>query len=433
MTTETDIERLRRDLEAERTARRESQEAADEALRTLFDRRREVELLVTVATAANAGEEPEVALAQVLAAVCAHTAWPVGHAYVAEGGVLRSTGVWTLSDPDRYEAFRARSSETEFAPGEGIPGRAQATGAPAWVNDISADPSFVRRDEALAAGLCSAFAFPLMVGDEVVGVLEFLSADTREPDRVLLALMGHVATQSGRVIERARAREELERSNADLEQFAYRIAHDLQEPLRTVTAFAELLERRHADALEGDAKEFLTFVTDGARRMQGMVSGLLEFSRAGRVEAGDEGADTGAIARQALTALGARVTETGARVEIADDLPEVRGSATALGQVFQNLLGNALKFTESAPVVRVWAQAEAGEWVFSVADEGIGIEPAQRERVFDVFQRLHTNDAYEGSGVGLAVARRIVERHRGRIWIESNEPHGTIVRFALPR
>ena len=430
-----EIDRLSRELEAERAARRESEQAADEALRTLFDRRREVELLVTVASAANASEQTEVALAQVLAAVSNHTAWPVGHAYVNDGGVLRDTGVWTLGDPDRFEDFRAMTAGTQFAAGEGLPGRAQQTRAPAVVPDIAAEAGFVRREAALGAGLCSAFAFPLMVGDEVEGVLEFFSAETGEPDRVLLALMAHVGTQAGRVIERARARTDLERSNADLEQFAYRISHDLQEPLRTVTAFADLLDRRHGDELTGDAKEFLDFVTDGARRMQQMIGGLLDLSRAGRLDPGGEEADSGAIARQALAALGARVSETGAEVEIARDMPVVRASNTGLGQVFQNLLGNGLKFTapDTTPKVRIEAEETPSEWVFAIADEGIGIAEADRERVFGVFERLHTRETYDGSGIGLAVTRRIVERHGGRIWIEDNEPSGTVVRFALPR
>jgi signal transduction histidine kinase len=432
---DAEIERLARALEQERAARRESEQAADEALRALFDRRRDVELLVTVASAANAGREPEVALAQVLAAVCAHTAWPVGHAFTVAGGKLIPTGVWALSDPDRYEAFREQTAATEFAPGEGLPGRALATGEPVLVGDIASTPWFVRGQTAQEGGLCSAFAFPLLASDEVVGVLEFFSAEQGEPDRVLMALMSHVGTQAGRVVERAHAREDLERSNADLEQFAYRISHDLQEPLRTVTAFADLLERRHADALAGDAKEFLDFVTDGARRMQRMVGGLLEFSRAGRFEVSDERADTGAIARQALAALAARVEETSAQVEIADDLPEVRGSNAGLGQVFQNLLDNALKFTPEGepPRVLVAVREAPGEWEFAVADAGIGVDATHRERIFDVFERLHTREAYEGSGVGLAVTRRILERHGGRIWVEDNEPQGAVFRFTLPR
>ena len=430
-----DVELLRRRLEREREARHEAERIAEEATRTLFDRRREVELLGSVAVAANESEDPNVALARVLASVCGHTGWPVGHAYVADAGRLHSSGVWVLSDAERFDEFRAVSAEHVFSAGAGMPGRVQASREPAWITDLESEPHFLRRDAALGAGLRSAFAFPLLAGREVVGVLEFFSLESRDPDRVLLALMSQVGVQAGRVIERARSRGELERSNADLEQFAHRISHDLQEPLRTVTAFADLLERRHAAALEGEAQEFLQFVTDGARRMQQMVSGLLEFSRAGRFDPDTETADMDAIARHALAGLGASIAETGAEIHVAEDLPVVRGSGAGLGQVMQNLIANALKFTEpgEAPLVRVDFEEDPGQWVFSVADKGIGVDAPHRDRVFEVFERLHTREAYDGNGIGLAVARRIVERHGGRIWVEDNSPRGSVFRFSLPR
>jgi chemotaxis family two-component system sensor kinase Cph1 len=216
-----------------------------------------------------------------------------------------------------------------------------------------------------------------------------------------------------------RLRGEVERAGAELEQFAYRISHDLQEPLRTVTAFAGLLERRHADQLEGDAREFLDFVTDGARRMGEMVDGLLAFSRAGRFEVGEERVATAGLVEPEL---------------VEGELPEVRGSDEHLRQVFAQLIANARTFTApgEAPVVRVSARREEGVVRFAVADQGIGVAPADAERIFEVFARLHTREAYPGLGVGLAVARRIVERHGGRIWVEPNEPRGAVFSFTIP-
>jgi len=322
-----------------------------------------------------------------------------------------------------------------FDEGQGLPVLVVTTGEPAWVADVAADERFIRKEAARAAGIKSVLAFPLLVGREVVGVLEFLSTDGQQPDRVLLALMVQVGVQGGRVIERARAREDLERSNTDLEQFAHRISHDLHEPLRTIIAFAGLIERRHGDALAGEAADFLRFIVDGAKRMQDMITGLLQFSRAGRLEVAPYPVDVRAVVDHALRSLRSRIEETGARVRVDDDLPQVRASESALGEVFQNLIGNALKFAREGlpPDVHVYCTATPREWCLSVADQGIGIEPSQRERAFDVFQRLTVREDYEGTGIGLAVTRRIVERHGGRIWIEDNEPHGSVISFSLPR
>ena len=235
--------------------------------------------------------------------------------------------------------------------------------------------------------------------------------------------------------ELAAEREARARAEAELEQFAYRVSHDLHEPLRTITAFAGLIERRHAEALEGDAAEFLGFIVGGARRMQEMINGLLAYSRAGSLEPGDDPVDVAAAVDHALRGLRERVQETQAAVEVAPELPRVRGSEPALTDVFARLLSNALTFTRegAAPRVRVSAGETGGEWCFAVADEGVGLDAGQRERAFEAFSRLHARDDHDGAGMGLAISRRIVERHGGRIWAEANEPAGCVVRFTLPR
>ena len=235
--------------------------------------------------------------------------------------------------------------------------------------------------------------------------------------------------------ELAAEREARARAEAELEQFAYRVSHDLHEPLRTITAFAGLIERRHAGALEGDAAEFLGFIVAGARRMQDMINGLLAYSRAGSLEPGEDPVDSAAAVDHALRRLRERVEETGAEVEVAPGLPRVRGSEPALIDVFAQLLANALTFTreDAAPRVRVSVTEGDPEWTFAVADEGVGLDPGQRERAFEAFSRLHARDDHVGAGMGLAISRRIVERHGGRIWAEANEPVGCVVRFTLPR
>ncbi|HEU4703672.1 MAG TPA: ATP-binding protein [Conexibacter sp.] len=232
----------------------------------------------------------------------------------------------------------------------------------------------------------------------------------------------------------AQARE-LARSNAELEQFAYVASHDLQEPLRKVASFCQLIEQRYEDQLDERGKQYIAFAVDGAKRMQQLINDLLAFSRVGRAAAeqvvsGDE------VLRQALASLGHALEQSGAQIE-AGPLPLVRGEPALLAAVFQNLIGNALKFHGNGGPPHVWISAERAAhedaWVFTCADDGIGIEPEYAERIFMIFQRLHPKDAYAGTGIGLAMCRKIVEYHGGRIWLDTDAPDGrTTFRFTLP-
>jgi signal transduction histidine kinase len=253
----------------------------------------------------------------------------------------------------------------------------------------------------------------------------------------LLGRLGEVEA-AGHEIERARLRleeqaEELARSNRDLEQFAYVASHDLQEPLRKVASFCQLLERRYAGQLDERADQYIAFAVDGAKRMQQLINDLLAFSRVGR--AGPDQFRTvplRAALDRAVLNLDAAIEQSGAVIE-ADPLPEVRGEAGLLAQLFQNLLGNAVKFRgDDAPLVRVTVTDRGDTWELAVLDNGIGVEPQYAERVFVIFQRLHPKSAYEGTGIGLAMCKRIVEHHGGRIWLEPGPDGGTAVRFTLP-
>jgi signal transduction histidine kinase len=240
-----------------------------------------------------------------------------------------------------------------------------------------------------------------------------------------------------REVERARAEldrqaQDLQRSNAELEQFAYVASHDLQEPLRKVASFCQMLERRYAGQLDERADQYIHYAVDGARRMQDLINDLLAFSRVGRMSHQHEPVDLNEILRRAESNLAARVEETGAEVE-AGELPTVVGDAGLLALVFQNLVGNALKFHgEDPPRVRVAAERNGDGWQISVADNGIGIESEYAERIFVIFQRLHTRVTYEGTGIGLAMCRKIVEHHGGRIWLDTEAHPGTTFRFTLP-
>jgi PAS domain S-box-containing protein len=226
---------------------------------------------------------------------------------------------------------------------------------------------------------------------------------------------------------------ELSRINAELEKFAYIASHDLQEPLRTVINFSDLLERRYQDKLDADGREFLGFIVSGVLRMRRLVDDLLEFSRTGHERVVRKPVDCEGVLERVLASLGQSVAECGA-VVTHDALPTVLADAGQLEQLFQNLVGNALKFRgDKQPVVHIGIEAQPADWLFSVADNGIGLDPRFAGRIFEMFQRLHGVGKYVGSGVGLAICKKIVERHAGRIWVESTEGRGATFYFTLPR
>ncbi|MDQ2882230.1 MAG: CHASE3 domain-containing protein [Actinomycetota bacterium] len=226
---------------------------------------------------------------------------------------------------------------------------------------------------------------------------------------------------------------ELQRSNSDLEQFAYVASHDLQEPLRKVSSFCELLAKRYAGQLDDRAGQYIHFAVDGARRMSVLINDLLAFSRVGRTATATwSQLDCDEVLTQAVRNLDEVITQTGARIT-RDPLPTVVGEAALLTTVFQNLLGNAIKFCcEQPPQIHVGVQLDDDFWSFRVSDNGIGIEPAYAEKIFVIFQRLHSKDAYPGTGIGLALCRKILDYHRGRIWLDPDTTSGSAFCFTLP-
>ncbi|HEX6370821.1 MAG TPA: ATP-binding protein [Longimicrobium sp.] len=527
-----------------------------------------VRLLQVVAVAANESDSVHGALQTCLDAVCEHTGWLLGHAWLRENdGTMVSSGVWHPADPQGFPRFRVATQASRFGPGQGLAGRVMQADEPAWIQDVALDPGFVRT-VGIDEGIRAAVAFPVRVGREVAGVLEFFSDRALDPDPALLRVMDNVGTQVGRVIERERAAEalreseakfagiisissdsivsvdeeqrivffnqgaehtfgytadeaigqplemlipepyrashaehvrrfgqspvvarrmgergqisgcrkhgevfpadasisklevggrriytavlrdvtdrfraeealaqqadELARSNAELEQFAYVASHDLQEPLRMVASYTQLLARRYGGQLDDDAHEFIGYAVDGVRRMQSLISDLLAYSRVGSRGVTPDSVDLNVLFVRTTDVLQTAIEEAGAEVT-SDPLPTVTADAVQIGQVLQNLVGNALKFRgEAPPRVHVGARRSGNEWVISVRDNGIGIAPEYAQRIFVIFQRLHTRAEYEGTGIGLSICKKIVERHGGRIWVESAEGEGSTFFFTLP-
>ncbi|MEV0629955.1 ATP-binding protein [Nonomuraea wenchangensis] len=253
----------------------------------------------------------------------------------------------------------------------------------------------------------------------------------------LAELSSHVDAMRGRIVSAWRTAsdqaEELRRSNGELEQFAYVASHDLQEPLRKVASFTQMLEQRYGPQLDDRARQYIHYAVDGAKRMQLLINDLLDFSRVGRVTGSRTTVDSGAALDRALDNLSAAIEDTGATVT-RGELPAIHGNRVQLTQLFQNLVENAVKFrSEEPPRVHIEARRDGEMWEFSCADNGIGVEPKYADRIFLIFQRLHARDVYPGTGIGLALCRKIVEFHGGQLWLDdAGKDGGATFRWTLP-
>jgi PAS domain S-box-containing protein len=322
-----------------------------------------------------------------------------------------------------------------------ILGRSEAALLGASVKDVShpedrdlSDPIRQR----ILAGEAESVRFEkryLRPGGEVVWAEVVIALVRNEAAAPLyeIAIFHDVTERRNAAAALAAAHDELKRSNAELEQFAYVASHDLQEPLRMVSSYTQLVQRRYGERLDGDAKEFMGFVVEGAARMKQLIEDLLAYSRVGTRGKDFQPVELEAPLAKAISNLRSALEESSASVTW-EPLPTVRADDMQLAQLFQNLIGNALKFrSSSVPRIHIACTDKESEFEFEVSDNGIGIEPQYYERIFMVFQRLHNKTEYPGTGIGLAISKKVVERHGGRIWVSSRLGAGSTFHFTLPK
>jgi light-regulated signal transduction histidine kinase (bacteriophytochrome) len=292
----------------------------------------------------------------------------------------------------------------------------------------------------------SLIVVPLVLDGSVAGGLAIWSQDPEAYDEEEVELLEQLAGDLGYGIEFLRSSaiqkrteealniqaQDLARSNLELKQFAYVASHDLQEPLRNLISCVQLLDRKFKDRLGPEADKYIGYAVDSAARMQSLIEALLAYSRVGTLAKPFKLVDCRKILNVSLANLRTAISESQALITY-DSLPRLMADETQLVQLFQNLLSNAIKFRAGpGPRIHVSASERNGEWLFSIQDNGIGIENEYQDRIFSIFQRLHTRTEYEGTGIGLAIAKKIVERHRGRIWVESEVGKGATFYFTIP-
>jgi PAS domain S-box-containing protein len=436
------------------------------AIRDITERKQREELLERLNRTLKALKDSSQAMMratteeQYLKEVCRILLEDCGHAMVwigfAEHDQAKSIRplAWSGFEEGYLETLNLTWADTDR--GRGPTGTAIRTGHPAACKNVHTDPQFAPwRAEAIKRGYASSLVVPLLEEGTAAsprrlgpafGAITIYSrlpnAFTEDEVNLLLQLADDVA-YCIRVLRlrEARAQAErrtellaadLKRSNRDLEQFAYVASHDLQEPLRAVGGYVKLLERRLGKSLDAKGQEYVAGAFEGALRMERLIHDLLDFSRVGTRGGKFVPTDLEVPLDHALGNLQASLKSVGAGVTY-DPLPTLAVDATQLMQVFQNLIGNAVKFRgERAPQIHVGAEQKDGRWVFSVRDNGIGIEPQYYERIFQLFQRLHTRKEYPGTGIGLAICKRIIERHGGTIWVESQPGRGSTFYFSIP-
>jgi len=434
---------------AEQHLRRMEQEIAE---RKEAERR----LIANLAIAQILAESPQLedAVPRVLQKAGETLRWQVGAVWIPDAGekVLRCLRMWKAF-PGKFARFEAVSCDATFPSGIGLPGRVWATLKPVWIPDVTTDENFPRGPVAAAEGLHAGLAFPIY-GEKFLGIIEFFSDEIREPDEAMLAMFGLIGGQIGQFIERKRAEEALQKAQAelkehatklehmvaqrtaklsetvqDLEAFSYSIAHDMRAPLRSMQGFAGILKQDYGDKLDDTARGYLQRLGSAAGRMDRLIVDILNYSQVVRGELDVGIVDSHKLVLDIIHSY-PQFERTHADISIEGRLPPVLANEAALTQVMSNLLGNAVKFVAPGlrPCVRVGTNPEAvhdGRVELWVQDNGIGIAPDLQKRLFNMFTRLHRPGLYEGTGIGLAIVKKAVERMGGSVGVDSNPGHGS--------
>jgi signal transduction histidine kinase len=390
----------------------------------LEDQRAITQLLERVAVASNEAREVSTALQSALDAVCEHTGWPIGHVYLpsqTEPNLLEPTEIWRLSDPARFSSFVDVTMRTPLQRGVGLPGRVFAARRGIWVEDVTSDRNFPRASQARDIGVRAGFGLPILVEDEVVGVLEFFFPDTVERDEGLLEIGGFIGTQLGRVVERKRIEQRMQELDRAKSEFVANAAHELRTPLTTILGLAEIISNPKRALDPQQFKDSMGLLKRQGERIGSLLTNLLDYSRIEvRSEVELEALDLGAAVSAALE-VAPPPPSVNVTVAISPGL-YVMADAVKLEQIVVNLLTNAYRY--GGPNVALVGEDNDDHVLLTVTDDGPGIEPELMPQLFDPFTRGPGTQAITGSGLGLAIVKRLIESFGGTISIRNDATSG---------
>ena len=418
---------------------------AEEALR---EKTEFLALNQVITAAANEAAGVESAIQIALDQVCAQARWPVGHAYMLVGEELVSSRVWHLDDSERFETFRGVSEATRFRPGVGLPGRVLRSGKPAWIRDVTKDRNFPRALMATELGVKGAFGLPVLVGKDVVAVLEFFSEKAVEPHEALLNVAAQIGTQLGRVIERQRAEARLREAKNEAEaatqaksQFLASMSHELRTPLNAIIGYSEMLQEEAEDLGQDRFLPDLMKIRKAGKHLLSLINDVLDLSKieAGKMDVLVTEFAVADLIEQVHSVIEPLIAKNANALEVigAPDLGTMRSDQTKLRQSLLNLLSNAAKFTERGRITlaaRRMAGSDGDRLQFVVSDTGIGIAPEQLPGLFQAFSQARSSTArdYGGTGLGLAITRHFCRLLGGDVAVESTPGKGSTFTLILP-